>query len=326
MKKTIFLHLGYPKTGTTFLQREIFCKTKDLIYLGKSDNYRTATVLDLVVNELRTIDDNRFNKNISSYVDRIKSIIDIYPYGNKFVYSNEVLLQQLFCPNLTTVNLIERLLHLLKLTGFSVFLLATDRNKADLISSWYSEAPHHFSGYCPRWDSFDSFKEDLFQRTSDQTVSSFIESLKLEKIKKKLSINSDEFLILSFECFQNNFPSYHEQLIAFMRIRAQDIKITNTKKINSSIFKDSKRHVKQYNPTIPELIARFMPYKLKKNLPFPIKKILFKYRDRTENFFAYNKFMRALANLIQNIFLKKNTSQIYFTDSEREFLENIFKN
>ena len=76
MNKTFYLHLGYPKTGTTFLQREIFRNTKELIYLGKSDSHRDATTLDLMIDEIRIINHNTFKNNISSYISQIKSITE----------------------------------------------------------------------------------------------------------------------------------------------------------------------------------------------------------------------------------------------------------
>lgn len=325
MNKTFYLHLGYPKTGTTFLQREIFRNTKELIYLGKSDSHRDATTLDLMIDEIRIINHNTFKNNISSYISQIKSITEKYTESKKFIYSNEVLLQQLFCRNFTTVVLIERLLQILRLADVKVRLLATDRNKRDLILSWYSEAPHHFSGYCTQWDSFESFKKSLFLKTADKRVTDFIDSLKLEQISERLSINSDDFLILSFECFQRNPTKYYKQLFTFMGIREIDTKIKQ-KPINPSIIKDGRRIPKKYQMTIPELLVRLMPYSVKKNLSPRIKKNLIKFRNSTQKFFVSNKFMLALANFLENIFLKKQVSKIYFTDSEIRLLDNIFKN
>ncbi len=37
MKRKIFFHLGLPKTGTTFLQREYFQRIENIRYLGKFD-------------------------------------------------------------------------------------------------------------------------------------------------------------------------------------------------------------------------------------------------------------------------------------------------
>ena len=34
----LYLHLGYPKTATKFLQREYFSKSKNINYLGKPFN------------------------------------------------------------------------------------------------------------------------------------------------------------------------------------------------------------------------------------------------------------------------------------------------
>ena len=36
MKKQLFIHVGYHKTGTTWLQNEFFGKHPDISYLGKT--------------------------------------------------------------------------------------------------------------------------------------------------------------------------------------------------------------------------------------------------------------------------------------------------
>ena len=110
-----------------------------------------------------------------------------------------------------------------------------------------------------------------------------------------------------------------------MGIREIDTKIKQ-KPINPSIIKDGRRIPKKYQMTIPELLVRLMPYSVKKNLSPRIKKNLIKFINSTQKFFVSNKFMLALAIFLENIFLKKQVSKIYFTDSEIRLLDNIFKN
>ena len=35
----IFFHLGYPRTGTTFLQKNLFSKNKKINFIGRKSNY-----------------------------------------------------------------------------------------------------------------------------------------------------------------------------------------------------------------------------------------------------------------------------------------------
>ena len=52
MKKQLFIHVGYHKTGTTWLQYEFFSKHPEITYLGKTFTlpiYRFKQVCDDII-------------------------------------------------------------------------------------------------------------------------------------------------------------------------------------------------------------------------------------------------------------------------------------
>jgi len=65
MKTNIFIHVGLHKTGTTYLQKEIFCKIKDINYLASVQLWKLHIEKDkinLISNELLSSDEPHFYK------------------------------------------------------------------------------------------------------------------------------------------------------------------------------------------------------------------------------------------------------------------------
>ena len=78
-KKKIFIHIGFPKTGTTYLQNNIFPNIKDAIYLGKP-----------FVDEIKKIEENILKLNDKDYenkkIDLINTVEKVLNQKNSNMY------------------------------------------------------------------------------------------------------------------------------------------------------------------------------------------------------------------------------------------------
>lgn len=323
--KEFFLHIGYPKTGTTFLQRKVFNEDSELKYLGKSQSLENSSEIDIIVDELRLIPNKTFKSNQEKYIERIKSIIDFETTTDKFVYSNELLLNQLFCPHFCITVLLNRLLTILKTANLKVKLIATHRDISDLILALFSEAPHHFSNYHGKWNSFYKFKRSLFSDIYDKRTSNFINSLNLEYIKKNIDLSEEDFCILAFSQLKNDFESYHAQLQDFIGTTYQKQLKHEPQRVNPSTVKDGVYESKKYQMILTEFIARIIPRSVKNLLPHKVIFFLKASRNRTEKFFTTNRYMLSLANLLERLFLRDKVEQITFTETEKSALKQKFK-
>jgi len=62
MTKNVFIHLGFPKTASTFLQREFFSKHLEIDYFGKPFSKEMKEIYNSIINDSRKNFDKKKNK------------------------------------------------------------------------------------------------------------------------------------------------------------------------------------------------------------------------------------------------------------------------
>lgn len=136
--KTIYLHIGYPKTATTTLQNDVFTHCRSLCYLGKiknkvpylpeeglSESIAPTILYDLYMNN------PSFHSNLSQYRQQINSI-----EAERLLLSDENIIQLH-----TAVTPLESILANIRLLfeNCHIKLLVTIRQQASLIESIYNQ-------------------------------------------------------------------------------------------------------------------------------------------------------------------------------------------
>jgi hypothetical protein len=81
--KDIFIHIGYHKTATTWLQEKVFDKHPEIMYLGKSPKYPDYKVID-IFHSLYEDSDIKFSAEENK--KRWESIISKFDTSNKKIY------------------------------------------------------------------------------------------------------------------------------------------------------------------------------------------------------------------------------------------------
>ena len=89
-----YFHLGYPKTGTKFLQQRIFSKISEVSYLGKDFNDNLENIfIDII-----SLSENDFKLKKKKIIELIN--VELSKYDNKkFLISDERFITSLYLNN-----------------------------------------------------------------------------------------------------------------------------------------------------------------------------------------------------------------------------------
>ena len=235
--KTIYLHIGYPKTGTTLLQKKIYPKIEKIEYIGKEysnknilDRYKESFRIDInIINFLRKI---KFNNSIpkivlkkeTSYLLSEESIIfeTLRPHNGNECYLKEHYL------------IIEAIEKIFPKKEYDVHLIFTIRNQVELIQSIYPESYYHHYRKCKKLNTFKKFyeficnKETKLHHSMDfyETILEYEKNFTTEKIHillyEDLKKNPKEFILKLSNILKNNIIYNNKDFISKMHSRKTD--------------------------------------------------------------------------------------------------------
>jgi hypothetical protein len=252
--KHLFLHIGYPKTGTTTLQNFLFPHHPELHYLNNEIHESN------VITQICYARENHFKRNIEKYASVLeRATLDS---SLKFVYSNESLTSfSLFFrsypnPYIWTVdpNNIAR-----KLKWFfidtkifdTVSIIITIRKPDDLIKSIYAQVYNLVYKRFKVTNTFEKFCNYVFKNDEIGNIKDTLHYYDIVKTYEQL-FGKENLLILVFEEFRLNDLAYITKLARFMNIDEKiAYRLIQNKKINvksnqNNLYKTDKRSVKYY--------------------------------------------------------------------------------
>jgi len=169
--RKIFLHIGYPKTATTFLQSQIFPEIENIRYLGRYDGLENnLNHLNILVELLGHISDHSFEARLPEIGYNLKNE-EVSKYGNvddqiPLLISEEVILFRTIQPmhlpwldKMLTVSpetVFKRLKIWAERENIDLHIILTIRNQADLIHSLYAEKYYYYNQF-EHLNSFDKY-------------------------------------------------------------------------------------------------------------------------------------------------------------------------
>lgn len=178
--RTIILHLGWPKTGTTTLQRHVFPKLKGFRYLGKTpfdakaNGHVYRLVYALAYASLECFEDDVLglqNELMALEEDRFGDVDTSSPA----IISEEGVLSSLLKPSnhqhhgystASLEQLVSRLLRLEELWGVRFELLVSERDAMEILHSYYAQMYHVFRTI----KGLETFRTYINVGTSDRTA------------------------------------------------------------------------------------------------------------------------------------------------------------
>jgi hypothetical protein len=209
MKRSIYLHLGYPKTGTTTLQRVYFNNAKKINFLGKP--FKNLFLKD-VIDSCCILSDKQFKNFLKKNIKKIEKILD----DDVILISQESILKPstfMIRPQGYDIQIaIKRLYKILNKFG-NVRFYITIRKHTDIIYSLYNEK-------FLEWKFFNLNFENLrlfFLKKKLDKNNFILDSLKYFKLYSFLKkLNGEKNICLLFyEDFLKNKDTYLSKIDKF---------------------------------------------------------------------------------------------------------------
>tara|TARA_B100000965_G_scaffold401760_1_gene426287 strand:+ start:70 stop:954 length:885 start_codon:yes stop_codon:yes gene_type:complete len=273
--KEFYLHIGYPKTASTFIRKQVF-NSKKYFYLGKfveNKNFFKDLFQSLI-----------YVKNDQVFIERLKNLniknkfqrlLDISGSKDLF-YSDENILN--FTTKVDIKKRIERLKIIITELGCTNFkIIVTHRDPVDLIMSNISQNLLLFE-YLKNIN-FETLRKDIY-------ILSYLNLDELKHLLEKL-FTKDKILFFNYNLF-----------ITSNILNLENI-IYSKKKINRSL----KFNTKNYYIFICKFKFRDMirKYKSNKNLSSLLKRFLFNLKNLI---LIYKK---KDLDMLRKLYLNKNT-------------------
>ncbi len=151
-KREVYVHVGYPKTGTTTLQKHFFPKIEEIQYLGKhygEDGFLTEGYRELL-----------FEAHSDDVYEKLKREFEARLSKQKIVISDEhffafqrILRETGYAPE----NDAQRLRKLFDETAYDVKIIVTLRKQDEMITSAYAQGYVDIYSRYHEYDTFEKF-------------------------------------------------------------------------------------------------------------------------------------------------------------------------
>ena len=305
MKQIIF-HPAFPKTGTTFLQNQVFSKLSDIKELEEFNEKRLSKgkYFNFFKSNFYTKDEQKIYNYYLNKENYLKELITKISNSNNssWVISDPGLLDPFGSPGISNIFLLKEIIDALKKKfDLKIKFLITIRSQEELIASYFSYRNYYFKN--------KNFSELL----SDEL---FMNNFKLSNlINHIIGIFDEEFLILPLELLSNDKKLYFKKLEEFLGIQINSDEIENQKKINSnSKMIDNKKYYS---------IREFKESKIYKFLVYfnSIMKKNDLYNKKIRNL----KIFQMIKDKIQNLQKANHVSNFHISESQSKIIKDYFR-
>lgn len=302
-RQELYIHIGYPKTGTTLLQKKIFPKIEDINYVGKS--YKDNGLMDRYSEEFKIPLDvvNSLIRNNKKTIDN-NSIIE----GEKILLSEESILFSTLRPNKSTkesyevisnTSIIKNIKESFPESKYNINIIISLRRHLDLIISMYVESFYHHYRRCEKLDSIKKFIIEIIEE--DTSLHESLDYYNTINLYKE-SFGKDNVHILLYESILNP-SSFISQLGEILKLNINNIdKSIFEKKIHTRTTEEKDIRISNYD-TFYDMFGKF---KLK----------------TIANIFLPNFVLNYLKKIAVKGKIKINT---YITDDDKKKIINSFK-
>ena len=225
-KINFYIHPGYGKTGTSFLQEQVF-QNINFINLGKPHNNKNELINELILLQYKIFQPKfsfkkiyplNYSYSIRNYISILKKIIDNTSNTN-FILSDECLFDRNNYFGYFNIYLLKEILENLDYYyEINIKFILSIRSQHEYLVSAYAYDNDRMK------KNFGSFDNLLKKILSDKDLSEIYQyDLLIKRIRK---IFGSEILILPLEELEQNYENYIKRIINFLDI--EELKGMNT--------------------------------------------------------------------------------------------------
>lgn len=193
--RTIYLHVGYHKTATTFLQQSIYPKLKNVNYIKQKHIIKQLTRL-------------RLKKLSDLKIENLRDYFNSFNNRQPMLISYEGLSGSPFAPEKvkTQTSILKDLRRIFPASDYDVYVIVGIRAQMDLLTSLYVQHVHqggvmdpkHYLRYCKRNGSINNYFYPAY----------------LQQIEKMFG--PDHLYLMVYEAFKKHQTAELQRLLNFM--------------------------------------------------------------------------------------------------------------
>ena len=274
MDKIIYIHPGFPKTATSFIQRNFLSTNQMINNLGKKKSQNDIKK-DLMKVFLRIVKQKEIKED--EYLENKKIINSINYNPNKInLISYEGFTQTNY--DISAENIFKRIKKLFHECGYEIKIFVTIRSQVTMIPSHFANTPKVYEKRgTPRWKNFKYFLSDLenINKIKDIRLLTAYDRYKYFNLLKILiEIFSEQNIkFLLHEDLHKNPKKFFDELAKFIKIEnhisninLNPVNVTRKKgdeykRINKYHFKNLKfipKVLKNLKPSYKEYLRKFL--------------------------------------------------------------------
>lgn len=223
-KKELIIHLGYPKTASTYLQNNVFPYCENYL------NITEKKLFDEIFFSLNSLSEKILKKKFQIFRSKIEQI----NYKKKNILSEE-LLSSNFTRNFYTPEYkLNYLYNLFSGINLKISFILINRNYKEHLRSIFIESNYHLLHFDKKNLSLEYFLKSTLDKKSNLEISNNLNILKFKKFLKKIFKYSKVYLIDMDDIFTKK--KIHTSFLTIVELDKKKFsKIFEKKPLNKSI-------------------------------------------------------------------------------------------